>query len=82
MIVLTVDNIRKHYGPEAVLDGASFDIRAGEHVAFSRSEWAGKSTLFRFVAEKEKLSLNSLTRRRLPDGVLEQHPVFEHPTLG
>lgn len=82
MIVLTVDNIRKHYGPEAVLDGASFDIRAGEHVALVGPNGAGKSTLFRIVAGKEEAELGTVSLAggcRM--GVLEQHPVFEHPTV-
>ena len=30
MILLSVDSITKHFGPEAVLDGVTVDVRPGQ----------------------------------------------------
>ena len=32
MIVLSVEGVRKHFGPEPVLDGVTFDVRPGVYV--------------------------------------------------
>ena len=50
MILLSLQNIVKHYGPEPVLDGVTFDIRPGERVSLVGPNGAGKTTLMRIVA--------------------------------
>ena len=50
MILLSLQNIVKHYGPEPVLDGVTFDIRPGERVSLVGPNGAGKTTLMRLVA--------------------------------
>jgi ATP-binding cassette subfamily F protein 3 len=78
MILLSLQNIVKHYGPEPVLDGATFDIRPGERVSLVGPNGAGKTTLMRIVArqleaDSGKVELHSSATL----GYLEQHPEFE-----
>ena len=78
MIVLSLQNVVKHYGPEPVLAGVTFDIRAGERVSLVGPNGAGKTTLMRIVAggvEADSGRVNLHSSATL--GYLEQHPEFE-----
>ena len=35
MVLLSVRDLHKRYGPDPVLDGVTFDVRAGERIAWS-----------------------------------------------
>src|SRR3954470_6510851 len=77
MILLSLQNIVKHYGPEPVLDGVAFDIRPGERVSLVGPNGAGKTTLMRIVtgqteADSGRVDLHSSATL----GYLEQHPEF------
>ncbi len=77
MILLSLQNIVKHYGPEPVLDGVTFDIRPGERVSLVGPNGAGKTTLMRIVAgqleaDSGKVEVHSSATL----GYLEQHPEF------
>jgi len=77
MIVLSVQDIRKHYGPEPVLDGVTFDIRPGERVALVGPNGTGKTTLLKILAGREEADAGTVHLHgsaRL--GYLEQHPEF------
>ncbi len=66
MIQLTVDNIEKYFSEEAVLDGVSFELSRGDHVALVGPNGAGKSTL-----------VNIITGVLEPDnGTVEIHPAI------
>src|SRR5436190_5250204 len=78
MILLTLQNIVKHYGPESVLDGVTIDIRPAERVSLVGPNGAGKTTLMRIVAgltEADSGRVEIHTSATL--GYLEQHPEFE-----
>jgi ATP-binding cassette, subfamily F, member 3 len=78
MILLSLQNIVKHYGPEPVLDGVTFEIRPGERVSLVGPNGAGKTTLMRIVAglmEPDSGTVELHTSATL--GYLEQHPEFE-----
>ena len=49
MPLITVSNLRKYFGPEPVLDGASFEIRSGQRVGIVGPNGAGKTTLLRIL---------------------------------
>jgi ATP-binding cassette subfamily F protein 3 len=78
MILLSLQNIVKHYGPEPVLAGVTFDLRPGERVSLVGPNGAGKTTLMRIVAgldeaDRGRVELHSSATL----GYLEQQPEFE-----
>jgi ATP-binding cassette subfamily F protein 3 len=78
MILLTVSGVRKHYGPEPVLDGVTFDLRAGERVSLVGPNGAGKTTLLNILCgwlEQDAGTVDLRSDARL--GYLEQQAVFE-----
>ncbi len=49
--ILKVTDLKKNYGKVEVLTGISFEIKAGERVAFVGANGAGKSTLSEIIAK-------------------------------
>ena len=77
MILLDVQSVTKHYGPEAVLDGATFEVRPKERLALVGPNGAGKSTLLKIIAGHESPDSGNVTLHasaRL--AYLEQHATF------
>ncbi len=77
MILLRVEEVVKHYGPEAVLAGASFELRPAERLALVGPNGAGKTTLLRILAGQEEADSGTVELHpsaRLE--YLEQQPVF------
>jgi ATP-binding cassette subfamily F protein 3 len=77
MILLSVHNLVKHFGPEPVLAGVTFDIRPGERVSLVGPNGAGKTTLMRIItcseqADSGRVDLHSSATL----GYLEQQPEF------
>src|SRR5678815_1197717 len=78
MILLSLQSLVKHYGPEPVLAGVTFDIRPGERVSLVGPNGAGKTTLMKIIASREEA--DSGTTELHPSarlGFLEQQPEFE-----
>ena len=78
MIVLTVDSLRKHFGPEPVLDGVTFEVRPGG------ADRPGRSQRHRQDHAAEDPRRQGRGRRRharfhpsVHLGYLEQQPEFE-----
>ncbi len=78
MMLLQVENVKKHYGPDAVLDGASFELRPGERVGLVGPNGTGKTTLLKILAGKEDADGGSVVKHpSLRLGYLEQQPQWE-----
>lgn len=77
MILLTVSNVSKHYGPEPVLRNVAFDIRAGEKVSLVGPNGAGKTTLLKILTRIEEPDTGSIDLAAGSKmGFLQQHPDF------
>jgi len=78
MILLDAIEIRKHYGPEPVLDGVTFQIRPGERISLVGPNGGGKTTLLRILAGKDEPDGGSYSlHASVHAGFLEQQPEFE-----
>src|SRR5438067_9917206 len=78
MILLSLQNIVKHFGPEPVLDGVTFDIRPGERVSLVGPNGAGKTTLMRIITGREEADRGRIDLHSSATlGYLEQQPEFE-----
>ncbi len=78
MILLSVENVTKHFGPEPVLDGVSFEIRPGDKAGLVGPNGAGKSTLLRIVAGQLDADSGQVVQHASASlAFLEQHPDFE-----
>src|SRR5262245_35671373 len=77
MILLSVQDIVKHFGPEPVLAGVTFDIRPGERVSLVGPNGAVKTTLLRIVAGGEEADSGRVeVHTSATFGYLEQQPEF------
>ncbi|MDZ4819989.1 MAG: ATP-binding cassette domain-containing protein, partial [Planctomycetota bacterium] len=77
MILLTVDSVSKYFGPEAVLDGASFEVRPQQRIGLVGPNGAGKTTLMKILAGHESADSGTIdlhSSARL--AYLEQQPQF------
>lgn len=77
MILLSVRDVRKHFGPDPVLDGVTFDIRPGQRVSLVGPNGAGKTTLMKILVGQEDADAGVVERHSSARiGYLEQHPEF------
>jgi ATP-binding cassette subfamily F protein 3 len=78
MIVLSVQRIKKHYGPEPVLAGVTFDVHPGDRIGLVGPNGAGKTTLLRILAGKEDADGGSFELHpSVRVGYLEQQPLVD-----
>lgn len=78
MILLSVTDVHKRFGPEPVLEGVGFDVRPGDRIGLVGPNGSGKTTLLRILAGREEADSGS--RQAHPTahlGYLEQQPRFD-----
>ncbi len=77
MILLSVQDIRKRYGPDPVLNGVTFDVRKGDRIAIVGPNGTGKTTLLRIIAGQEESDAGeAVSPGAARIGYLEQQPEF------
>src|SRR3974390_1550710 len=75
MPALTAQHLRKSFGPQVVLDDATFALGRGEKVGLIGANGAGKSTLARILAGLDAPDAGTLAPRRgLTGRYLSQEP--------
>ncbi len=70
MTILTLDNVQKHFGAQAVLRGASLRIAAGEKIGMVGRNGGGKTTLLRLI---EQLDVPDWGSVQIPSGIRLAH---------
>jgi len=69
---------KKHFGPEPVLDGVTFEVRPGDRIGLVGPNGSGKTTLLRIVAGKDEADAGSCQSHSAAHlGYLEQQPHFD-----
>jgi ATP-binding cassette, subfamily F, member 3 len=77
MIFVSAQNISKHFGPDPVLAGVTFDVRRGERSSVVGPNGTGKTTLLRILAGREEADGGSYQLHPSARvGYLEQQPEF------
>jgi ATP-binding cassette, subfamily F, member 3 len=78
MILLGVSNVRKHFGPEPVLDGVTFEVRPGDRIGLVGPNGSGKTTLLRILASRDEADGGTFDLHAAAHlGYLEQQPRFD-----
>ncbi len=76
--LISLEDIHKHYGPAAILDGVSLDLEDDHRVAVIGRNGAGKSTLCRLIIGTEEADAGTIHRHEdLRLSWLEQQSPFQ-----
>ena len=77
MSLLTLEDVKKHFGAQEVLRGASLTIDPGQKIGIVGRNGGGKTTLFRMIAGEETPDWGSVrVRKKARLGVVPQRPKF------
>jgi ATP-binding cassette subfamily F protein 3 len=77
-MLFRLTDIKKSYGAQEVLRGATFQINPGEHVGLVGRNGAGKTTILRLIMGTEAPDAGEIDRLKgLRYGVLSQHVDFK-----
>lgn len=71
-IVLTVENVSKHYGPKHIFSGADFIITKGEKIGLVGRNGEGKSTMMKMIAGKVEFDGKIILGHSVLKGYFEQ----------
>ena len=82
LVMISIENITKSYGPQELFGDASFKINSRERVGIVGRNGHGKTTLFRMIAGREGVeSGRIITPKRYRIGYVRQHIDFTQPTV-
>lgn len=77
MIVLSVQNVVKYFGPDPVLDGVTFDVQAGDRCVLLGPNGSGKTTLLKILTGEIEADSGVVNYHpQVQIGYLQQHPQF------
>ncbi|NLF07096.1 MAG: ABC-F family ATP-binding cassette domain-containing protein [Pirellulaceae bacterium] len=77
MILLEVCDVKKRFGDQPVLDGASFELRPGDRAGLVGPNGCGKTTLLRIVSGRDESDSGAVrVHSSVHLGYLEQQPDF------
>mgnify|MGYP006273179925 CR=1 FL=1 len=78
MAILNINNLKKEYGIETVLQDFSLNVNQGESVALIGANGSGKTTIFRIITGQEYLTAGTVSvRNDIEVGYLDQLPDFK-----
>ncbi len=78
MLLLRATNLTKHFGPEPVLEGVSFEVFAGDRIGLVGPNGCGKTTLLRILAALETADRGTVeTRSGLRVGLVGQDAMID-----
>ena len=77
MIVLSVQDVVKYFGPDPVLDGVTFDVQAGDRCVLLGPNGSGKTTLLKILTGEIEADSGVVNYHpQVQIGYLQQHPQF------
>ncbi|MBN1260194.1 MAG: ABC-F family ATP-binding cassette domain-containing protein [Anaerolineae bacterium] len=76
-IIVNIDNVRYSHGPNLILEGAAWEIQAGQKIGLVGANGAGKSTLLQLIAGALHADAGFIFRHKETRiGYLAQDPQF------
>ncbi|MDO5553625.1 MAG: ABC-F family ATP-binding cassette domain-containing protein [Planctomycetia bacterium] len=77
-VLLNVEHLRKHFGPEPVLSDITFQVREGDKIGLVGPNGCGKTTLLNILTGREESEKGSIEKpSEITIGYLEQRPVID-----
>ena len=74
MAILTVNNIKKMFGTDVILENVSFEVQKGDRIGLVGINGSGKTTLFKILNGEYTADEGSFTpARETSIGYMEQH---------
>ncbi|MBR5242827.1 MAG: ABC-F family ATP-binding cassette domain-containing protein [Thermoguttaceae bacterium] len=82
-VILNVEHLRKHFGPDPVLADVTFQVREGDKIGLVGPNGCGKTTLLNILTGREETEKGAIERiGDVSIGYLEQRPKTDsHATL-
>lgn len=77
-VILNVEHLRKHYGPDPVLADVTFQVRDGDKIGLVGPNGCGKTTLLNILSGREETEKGIIERYGSATiGYLEQRPAVD-----